>query len=554
MNLFISNLKDNWKSGVTVSLVSIPLSVSLAIAAGSTPIAGIITAIWAGFFASLLGGSNFNIVGPTGALSGILAVYAFTHGAESLALLALVSGIFILISWFLKLEKYLVFIPANTIQGFTLGVAFIIGMNQINSALGLTGIVGHERFIDNVIETSHHLNQTNLSALIVFVLFFAGIYITEKYRKGIPVISHLPASALFAVIGIGLGFLAKSNIISLNLLTLGDKYTNLTAQLFQIPHFTFSFDKSLFVVSLTVALISIIETMLSARIADSMTKTKHHKRKEMFGLGVANVVSGVVGGIPATAALARTSLNIKSGATHKTSGIINSVCIAVISLFLLPYFKYIPMAVIAAILVTVAVRMIEKEHFARMFHIDKKSFAIAMIVAFTTIYIDPIVGILVGASISLFLFLENLSNGQFDLIINDVNKKIIGHVSGKRIDSINKNSHTIVYSIKGHFTYLDSQSHIARFDTDHKQHKNIILRFRELYFIDLDGVDAFEEIVEILERRGINVYVTGANNLVIHMLLKSKHFLKLQKDGRVFDHTSDALRQLGFKITGKHSY
>jgi len=548
MNLFINNLKDNWKSGVTVSLVSIPLSVSLAIAAGSTPVAGIITAIWAGLFASFLGGSNFNIVGPTGALSGILAVYAFTHGAESLALVALVSGIIILISWFLKLERYLVFIPANTIQGFTLGVAFIIGMNQFNSALGLTGITGHERFIDNVIETFRHLNQTNISALIVFVLFFIGIYIVEKYRKGIPVISHLPASALFAVIGIGLGFLAKSNIISLNILTLGDKYTNLTAHLFQIPHFTFSFDKSLIIVSLTVALISIIETMLSARIADSMTKTKHHKRKEMFGLGVANVVSGVVGGIPATAALARTSLNIKSGATHKSSGVINSVCVAVISLFLLPYFKYIPMAVIAAVLVTVAVRMIEKEHFERMFHIDKKSFAIAMIVAFITIYEDPIVGILVGAAISLLLFLENLSHGYYEIIVNNQRKKIVGHIFGDKNTDVTKDSHTLVYSIKGQFTYINSQAHVTRFDTDHKHHKNIILRLRELSFIDLDGVDAFEEIVEMLERRDVNVYVAGANQMIAQMLSHSKGFRRLKKEGKVFDNTSGALRELGFKL------
>ncbi len=150
MNNISGRLKQNWKAGVTVSLVSIPLSVSLAIAAGATPVAGIITAIWAGFFAALLGGSNFNIVGPTGALSGILATYAFLHGAQSLALLAIATGIIILISWILRLERYLVFIPANTIQGFTLGVAFIIGMNQLNFALGLPKLPGHEKFVDNM--------------------------------------------------------------------------------------------------------------------------------------------------------------------------------------------------------------------------------------------------------------------------------------------------------------------------------------------------------------------------------------------------------------------
>ena len=548
MNNISGRLKQNWKAGVTVSLVSIPLSVSLAIAAGATPVAGIITAIWAGFFAALLGGSNFNIVGPTGALSGILATYAFLHGAQSLALLAIATGIIILISWILRLERYLVFIPANTIQGFTLGVAFIIGMNQLNFALGLPKLPGHEKFVDNIAESLRNLDKLSPEALIIFIIFFFGIFITERYRKKIKLLSNLPATVLFAVLGILLGFLSSTNSIPIDIQTLGSRYSDLSAQLVNIPSFSFLPDKTFFLTALTVALIAIIETMLSARIADSMTKTKHKKRNEMFGLGIANIASGIAGGIPATAALARTSLNIKSGATDRMSGIINAAAIILISFFLLPYFKYLPLTVIAAILVTVAVRMIEKEHFVRMFRIDKKSFAIAMIVAFTTIYEDPIAGIIIGAAISLFIFLENLSRGQFEVIANDENKKMIGRIAGTKVDELTKDSHTLVYSIKGHFTYVDSQEHISRFEIDHPQHKNIILRLRELYFIDLDGVDAFEEIIEILERRGINVYVTGVNNMILPLLEKSRHFKNLEKDRKVFPRTSDVLNKLGFKL------
>ena len=548
MEDIIGRLKSNWKAGVTVSLVSIPLSVSLAIAAGATPVAGIITAIWAGLFAALFGGSNYNVVGPTGALSGILATYAFLHGGPSLAVLAIAVGIVVLISWMLKLERYLVFIPANTIQGFTLGVAFIIGMNQLNFALGLPKLAGHEKFIDNIIESITHLHLLSVASLTIFLLFFIGIYFTEKYRNNIPVLKNLPATALFAFIGIGIGFLASQNIIPLELQTLGSKYSDLSAQLFVMPNFSIPFDRSFFVAVATISLIAIIETMLSARIADSMTKTKHNKRKEMFGLGIANIASGLAGGIPATAALARTSLNIKSGATDRMSGIINVVSIILISLFLLPYFKYLPLTVIAAILVTVAVRMIEKEHFVRMFRIDKKSFFIAMLVAFITIYEDPIIGILVGAAISLLLFLENLSHGYYEIIVNNRQKKVVGRGFGDKNTDVTKDSHTLVYSIKGQFTYVNSQAHVARFDTDHKHHKNIILRLRELSFIDMDGVDGIEEIIEILERRGINVYITGANQLLSHMLLHSKGFRRLNKEGKVLGNTSSALRKLGFKI------
>lgn len=548
MNNIALRLKSNWKSGVTVSLVSIPLSISLAIAAGSTPVAGIITAIWAGIFAALLGGSKFNIVGPTGALSGILATYAFIHGAESLALIAIITGVMVLISWALKLEKYLVFIPASTIQGFTLGVAFIIGMNQLNSALGLTKLPGHEKFVDNILESFKHIQNLSIDSTVVFLVFFVGIMVTEKYRKKVKPISNIPASALFAIIGILVGYISYMNILPLNIQTLGSKYSDLSAQLFMLPRFSLNLDRSLFIASFTVALIAIIETMLSARIADSMTKTKHNKRKEMFGLGIANIVSGIAGGIPATAALARTSLNIKSGATDNMSAIVSCIAVALISLFLLPYFKFIPMAVIAAILVTVAVRMIEKEHFLRMYKVDRRSFFIAMLVAFITIYEDPIIGILFGVAISLFLFLQNISQGHFEVAINDAKKKMIGHASSKKTYTSHKDSHTIVYSIKGHLTYIDSQSHIARFETGHTHHKNIILRLRELYFIDLDGVDAIEEIIEALEDRGITVYVTGANAFIINMLAHSRHFARLKREGRVLEHTSDALRDLGFKV------
>lgn len=548
MNNIGLRLKNNWKSGVTVSLVSIPLSISLAIAAGSTPVAGIITAIWAGLFAALLGGSKFNIVGPTGALSGILATYAFLHGADSLAIIAIITGVMVLISWALKLEKYLVFIPANTIQGFTLGVAFIIGMNQLNAALGLVNLPGHEKFIDNIIESFKHIQNLSLESTMVFLVFFVGIMLTEKYRKRIKPLSNLPATALFAIIGILVGYLSFTNVLPLNIQTLGSKYSDLSAQLFMFPHFSFTIDRGIFVTSLTVALIAIIETMLSARIADSMTKTKHNKRKEMFGLGIANIASGIAGGIPATAALARTSLNIKSGAKDNMSATISCVAVAIISLFLLPYFKFIPMAVIAAILVTVAVRMIEKEHFIKMYKVDKKSFLIAMLVAFVTIYEDPIIGILFGVAISLFLFLQNISQGHFEVAINDAKKKMIGQASSNKAYATHKDSHTIVYSIKGHLTYIDSQSHIARFETGHTHHENIILRLRELYFIDLDGVDAFGEIIEALEQRNIRVYVTGANGFIINMLSHSKQFARLKREGRVFEHTSDALKDLGFKV------
>ncbi|MBI2357034.1 SulP family inorganic anion transporter [Candidatus Dojkabacteria bacterium] len=541
MKNILKNFSLNWKSGLTVSLISIPLSVSLAVASGATPIMGIVTGIWAGFVASLLGGSHYNIVGPTGALSGILAAYALTHGIGSLPMLAIVSGIMILLAYFLKFEKYLKYIPASTVQGFTLGVAFIIALNQLNSALGISGLETHERFIENVFETFSHLNLISIPSLSVFAVFLGALFL---FQKKLP---KLPGAIVLAPVGILLGYLSVKSIIPISILTLGAKFSDITPTLF-LP-IDLNLSTAVIVPAITVAVVAILETMISAKIADGMTQTKHHKRKELFALGVSNIISGFAGGMPATAALARTSLNIKSGATNKLSATINSIFIVIISFIFLTYFKYIPMAVIAAILVFVAIRMVEMHHLIRMFHLDKKSFTLAMAVAVITIVEDPIIGLLAGATAALLLFIDTLSKGQFDLMINEKGGKKVKSTSEEDFSRKLKKSHTLVYTIKGSLVYINGESHLSRFENGLNGSQNIIIRLRELYFIDLDGIDILDEIIESIESRGRKVYITGTNKLIEEMLLnESDYYGRLKKEKKVFEKTSDVLRELGFKV------
>lgn len=532
-------MRANWKSGVTVALVSIPLSVSLAVASGASPVVGIITAIWAGLVASIWGGSNFNIVGPTGALSGILAAYALLHGAESLAVLAVVSGVFILLAWVFKLERYLVFVPASAIHGFTLGVAFIISLNQLNFAFGISGLPVHEKFIENVHESFAHIGSFSPVALLVFSIFLVALFAFMKF------LPRVPGAIALSPIGIALGYFASNGSLPFTLETLGSKYPDMDAALFSLP--APHFDPSLIMAGFAVALVAILETLISAKIADGMTKTKHHKRKEVFGLGWANIVSGVMGGIPATAALARTALNVKTGANDKMSATISSITITLIAFVFLKYFVFIPLAVIAAILVFVAVRMVEAHHFFRMYRFDRKEFFVALVVAGVTVYEDPIIGILLGTAIALIIFMEKLSRGQFDLIVNDLNKKIVAKIAGEDLKDFAHTSHTFVYSIKGQLAYINAQSHLSRFETTLQGYENVVIRLRELYFIDLDGVDAFSEIIDLIQKQGKNVYVTSANALIERMLKESPQYRALVAEGCVFERTTDALRHLGYR-------
>ena len=536
----IRKLQQNWKSGLTVSLVSIPLSVSLAVASQSTPVAGIITAIWAGLFAALFGGSHFNIVGPTGALSGFLATYAIMHGSDTLASLAIVVGLFTLVAYFFKLERFLVFVPASTIQGFTVGVAFIIALNQLNYAVGLTGLPLHEKFIDNITESFRHLGGASAVAVTFFAVSLAALFALRRLTPSIP------GPIVIAPIGILFGYLSSARLIPYGLQTLGMKFPDMSAKLFELP--TLQFDPSLLTAGLAVAFVAILETMISAKIADGMTKTRHDKRKEMFGLGLANLASGAMGGIPATAALARTSLNVKCGATDRMSGIVNAVAVAVISLVLLRYFQFIPMAVIAAILVFVAARMIEHEHLVRMYRVDRKGFFLAIAVALVTVAVDPIIGILAGMAVALLIFVEKLSRGQFDLIINGANKQIVDKISGETLRHMAEDCDTLVYSVKGQLAYVNAQAHISRFEERLAGHATVVLRLRELYFIDMDGVDAFEEIVELIKGQKKAVYVTGVNPLIAAMLQESKHYRQLKEEGKVLERTSDVLKILDYQV------
>ena len=545
--LFAANLKNNWKSGITVSLVSIPLSVSLAVAAGATPLMGIITAIWAGLLASIFGGSNFNVVGPTGALSGILAIFAISHGAGALPGLAMVTGLIIIIFFIFHLEKYIILIPSSVIHGFTLGVAFIIGLNQLNFALGLRDLPAREHFIQNVFESLKNIGQFDIWTVALFAITLCVLFIFLKLAP------KIPGPIIVAPLGIMAGYLSEHGIIGAQFQTLHTKFGEIGSQILQLHSFSFNFfNSSVLKAAFAIAIVAILETLISAKIADKMTKTKSNSRKEMFGLGLANIASGIFGGIPATAALARTSLNVKSRATHKTSATISSVATAIISLIFLSYFKYLPLAVVASILVYVAYRMVELEHFKHIYAHDKKSFSLAFAVAAITVGQDPIIGITVGSVIALLIFVNHLSKGQSEIIINK-DKKMVARIQTLKYNEIEKREgDVVVYRLAGQMNYINSQSHIDNLSKINGAN-TLILNFRNLFHLDVDGLDAIGEIIETMRSKNRKVIITSAGPFILPDLSKTPWFNKLKEENLVFNSTTEALETLGFEINKKSS-
>ncbi|MES2623285.1 MAG: SulP family inorganic anion transporter [Patescibacteria group bacterium] len=543
---FFTQLKQNWKSALTVALVSIPLSISIAIASGASPLNGIITAVWGGLIAALFSASKFNIVGPAGALTAILAAAALQFGPAALSSIAIIAGIIIIIAWALRLDKYITYIPSSVIHGFTLSVAIVIGFNQLNFAFGLTNLTKHAGFLSNVLETFSHIQLASPAITGFFIFSLAFLFAMLKFFP------KLPGAVLLAPIAIAVGYFAQKGSLPFDLITLGEVFPNLKLSIFSIPDLVFA--NSYVLPAATVALVAILETILSAKIADRMTKTKHDQRKEILGLGLANIGSGFFGGLPATGVFVRTSLNVRSGATSKMSQGMNALMVAIISIVLLSAFNYMPMAGIAAILIFAAIRMVEVKHFKRLYACDKTAFAVAIIVAAISVYEDAMIGILVGTTISLIILIERMSKGQFELVVNK-DKKIINRIIGGEADhklEIAPDAHVCVYSIKGHLTYANAHVHVHRIEKTLFGCNIIVLRLRELVYVDVDGIEALDDILAAISKKGGRAIITGISPLIAKQLKHSHDFTRIVESGDVFDRSHQALNALGYELSGNN--
>lgn len=539
MKNILNSIKNNWKSGISVAMVSIPLSLSLAIAAGASPMTGIITAVFAGIVGGLIGGSNFNILGPAGALTGILIGYSILYGPEILPILAILSGIIIIIIWALKWDRYLIFVPSSVIHGFTLGVAITIGLGQINSALGIVGLPTHESLVKNISESLTHIDSLNWGAFIPFIVGLSLLFTMLKHKP------NWPNAIIVAILGIIFGYFSSIGIIHITFQTIGNKYPDLNNNLFLFPHLSSLYLNTKFAVlstteqiklllsgSAVIAFVAVLETLISAKTADGMTKTKFNQGKEVLGVGFANIASGIFGGLPASGVFARTALNVKSGAQSSYSQTINAVSVGIISVLFISGFKYLPLSITAAILVYASVRMVTAEHFIKLFRFDKYSFILSMVVAFLTFAYDATTGILVGTLAALLMFANKLSKAELNSSEDPEN-----------FTPEEDTEHAIIYRIAGTLNYFNSKSHLERLSAIRKD-KPIILNFRYLHYIDTDGYEALDEIVEIIENRNQKIYVTGVKPERKAELNEHSWFLRMEKENKIFVTNDKAIEQI----------
>ncbi|WP_343347781.1 SulP family inorganic anion transporter [Terrisporobacter petrolearius] len=385
-------MKNDIIAGFIVAIIALPLSIALAISSGVSPEKGLITAIFAGFMISFLGGSKVQIGGPTGAFVVIVYGIVKTHGIDGLIIATIMSGIILVIMGMLKMGNLIKYVPQTVTVGFTSGIAVTLLITQIKDLLGLNIKDVPAEALHKIVAYMENLNSFHV---ITFLIGLACILILVYWPK---VNKSVPASIIALVFAT-----LVVKIFSLNVDTIGSLYSNIssTIPMPSIPKINMDKLIQLIQPAITIAVLASIESLLSCVVSDKMIDDKHDSNSELVAQGFGNIASAIFGGIPATGAIARTAANVKNGGRSPISGIIHAITLLLIMILLMPLAKMIPMTVLSAILIIVSYNMGEWKEMKEMMNLPKIDVIVLLSTFILTIVFDLVIAIIVGMSIHL---------------------------------------------------------------------------------------------------------------------------------------------------------
>lgn len=393
-------MKNDIIAGFIVAIIALPLSIALAISSGVSPEKGLITAIFAGFTVSFIGGSKVQIGGPTGAFVVIVYGIVKTHGIDGLIIATIMSGIILVIMGMLKMGNLIKYVPQTVTVGFTSGIAVTLLITQIKDLLGLNIKDVPAEALDKIVAYMENINSFHI---ITFFIGLACILIMVYWPK---VNKSVPASIIALVFAT-----LVVKIFNLNVDTIGSLYSNISSTIPtpSIPQINMDKIIQLIQPAITIAVLASIESLLSCVVADKMIDDKHDSNSELVAQGFGNIASALFGGIPATGAIARTAANVRNGGRSPISGIIHAIILLLIMILLMPLAKMIPMTVLSAILIIVSYNMGEWKEMKEMMNLPKIDVIVLLATFILTIVFDLVVAIIVGMSIYLIsvLFINN---------------------------------------------------------------------------------------------------------------------------------------------------
>jgi len=492
---------------------------------------GLSTAIYGPLIQGVIGGSHYNILGPAGALVNIVSNLSAVNGVAMVPWCALVAGAMSFVVYLLKFENYCTMLPTSVLEGFSLGVATTIGLGQVGFALGLYGLPKHKEFYQNVIENFSNLGETQSKEFLCFLPFFLVLMSLLRWKPSVPWI------IVIAALGVLYGVIMKEAVgdDTLTPKLLKDIYPKLATEV-QLADFSYWNPKkeipavNILIGAFKVAFVAVLETLISARIADNKTNTRFNQSQEIFGMAISNMVCGLMGGTPCTGVLIRTNVNIQTGATHKISQFINAVIVFFIVVLLMNVFTYIPMAVIASILITSACRLVPKTIIKQLWNVDKFEFWILIITWLICVFKDGAVGLMLGAFLSFLKQSEKTSATQMKIETDD---KVMNVELDGSLDYINGlHFETKVFD---------------QINTDEPTY--VCVNLTRVIFVDIDGLFILDNL---FKKKGVEVVMVLSTEDENSVLCKSALYQNLKSENNVFNSMSEAHSALSSR-TGKEA-
>lgn len=523
-------------AGVIVGIVALPLAIAFAIASGVSPEKGIITAVIAGFIVSALGGSKVQIGGPTGAFIVIVYGVIQQYGISGLTVATIIAGVLLVLLGVFKLGTVIKFIPYPVVVGFTSGIAVTIFTTQMTDVFGLSfgGETVPGDFIGKWMLYFKHFNTVNWWNFIVSVTSVIIIAVTPKISKKIP-------GSLVAIILVTIGVWCLKSFFGIDSIdTIGDRFS-INSQLpkAEMPALNWEAIKNLFPVAVTIAALGAIESLLSATVADGMISDHHNSNTELIALGVANMVTPIFGGIPATGAIARTMTNINNGGRTPVAGMIHAVVLLLILLFLMPLARFIPMACLAGVLVVVSYNMSGWRSFTALLKNPKSDVIVLLITFFLTVIFDLTVAIAVGLLLACVLFIKRIMETTE---ITAIKEEI--HVEDEagimHDESITIPAGVEVYEINGPYFFGVATQFEELMSEFRDKSKVRVIRMRKVPFIDSTGIHNLSNFCEMSFKNKIVVVLSGVNPQV-HSALHKAGFYDLVGEKNICPNINVAL-------------
>jgi SulP family sulfate permease len=508
----LSTFLHDLSAGVTVGLVALPLAMAFAIASGLTPQAGIYCAIVTGFLISLLGGSRYQIGGPTGAFVVVVAGIVVEFGVSGLYMVTMMAGVLLVILGVTGAGAAVKYLPRPVVIGFTNGIAVLIASTQIRDFFGLQMERVPSEFAERVRALAAHASTISPAATLLAVVSLAAILILRKLAPRVP-------GTIIAL----LGGTAAAALLGLDVDTIGSRFGGIPAGLPSpvFPTFEAALIPALLRPAFTVAALGAIESLMSAVVADRMGNDRHNPNVELIGQGVANIVSPIFGGLPATGAIARTATNIRSGARTPVSGMTHAVVLLVVLIAAAPLAGYIPMAVLAAILFIVSYNMGEWHEIPQLLKMTKTDISVWIVTFALTVFADLTVAVEVGMMLAAVLYIRRVSATT---TVSMVTSEYIESGRAHTLQDKDIPPYVAIFRIHGPLLFGVTDKVATITDRIEQLPPIVIVRLRNMTAIDATGLKALEEVADRLHASGRALLLCGAREQPAAVMSQAEFF------------------------------